>query len=270
LNSQPKGHRIGLSIARRLVADYMWLAGRIARVDVGRNVAFGEVMALRRQLRDAPSWTAIFVKAFAIVAAEMPQLRRVYLKYPWPHLYEYASSTVSVLQEREFEGDIGILPLRFYTPDTIPLDRLSAMIRATVEAPVGTVSFHRKLIAIARLPLVLRRMIWALAMNVPRLHREIGTYGVSSAARWQAVLGTTRSPLPCLLSYGPADAQGSVAVRLNFDHRIFDGALAGRALSRLDEVINGTIAAELRAMIAKQKETTEASPGPGRTHPDVA
>src|SRR5262249_33934375 len=72
--------------------------------------------------------------------------------------------------------------------------------------------------------------------SIPRVRREMETYGVSSAARWKAELGTSRTPQPCLLSYGPADVDGNVVVRLTFDHRIFDGALAGRALSRLDQV----------------------------------
>jgi hypothetical protein len=86
----------------------------------------------------------------------------------------------------------------------------------------------------------------AVCMNVPRLRREMGTYGVSSAARWRTDLGTSRTPQPCLLSYGPADADGNVVVRLTFDHRVFDGAVAGRALARLEEVLNSSILEELR------------------------
>ena len=40
----------------------------------------------------------------------------------------------------------------------------------------------------------------------------------------------------------------SLNVRLSFDHRIFDGALAGRALSRLDQVLNSSILDELREL----------------------
>jgi pyruvate/2-oxoglutarate dehydrogenase complex dihydrolipoamide acyltransferase (E2) component len=85
-------------------------------------------------------------------------------------------------------------------------------------------------------------------LNIPRLRRELGTCAVSSAARWQTDLGTSRTPQPCLLSYGPADADGNVVVRLTFDHRIFDGAVAGRALSRLDQILNSLVLEELRAL----------------------
>src|SRR5262249_55023304 len=165
------------------------------------------------------------------------------------HLYEYADSTASVLQERQIMGDLGVLPLRFRQPDTVPLAELSAMIRRGADAPIEQSRLFRSLIMLARLPLVFRRLVWGLALNIPRLRRNaLGTYGISSAARWETELGTTRSPLPCLLSYGPADASGRVDVRLNFDHRIFDGALAGRVLTRLEEVLNSSILDELRGL----------------------
>jgi hypothetical protein len=244
-----KGRRIPLTVARRLVADYMWAASAIARVDVRRRVAFRDLIAARAAIgENAPSWTAIFVKAFAKVAAETPELRRVYMSLPWPHFYQYDESTVSILQERQIVGDTGILPLRFYQPDAVALAELDTMIRREAAAPIEASRFHRKLIALARLPLLFRRIVWSLFWNVARLRREIGTCGVSSAARWQTDLGTTRSPLASLLSYGPVDANGNVDVRLSFDHRILDGALAGRALERLDQILNSAILEELHQL----------------------
>jgi hypothetical protein len=65
-----------------------------------------------------------------------------------------------------------------------------------------------------------------------------------------------------LLSYGPADLNGNVNVRLNFDHRVFDGALAGRVLTRLEEVLNSSILEELRAL-AKSEGMHPIAPGSG-------
>jgi len=231
----------------------MWAAAGIARVDVVRKVRFGELIRVRSGVRPPPSWTAMFVKAFAIVATELPELRRVYMKLPWPHLYEYAESTVCVVQEREILGDSGVLPLRFRAPEGIPLGALSDMIRRAADAPIEESRFHCAVIAITRLPLLLRRLVWGICLNVPRMRRySLGTFGVSSAARWQTELGTSRTPHPCLMSYGPADGEGNVNVRLSFDHRIFDGALAGRALVRLDEVLNTAILDELSELAGRE------------------
>jgi hypothetical protein len=162
-------------------------------------VTLADVMAVRSKLRDPPSLTAIFVKAFAVVAAEVPELRRAYIKWPWPHLYEYADSTVSVLQERQIMGDIGVLPIRCRKPDSVPLGELSGMIRRAADAPIEASKLHRNLIALAKCPLIIRRLVWGLSLNIPRLRRHtLGTYGVSSVARWQTELGTSRTPLPLL------------------------------------------------------------------------
>jgi hypothetical protein len=239
-----------------MISDFMWAASGAARVSVTRQVAFRDLIAARGRLLARPSWIAIFSKGFAIVTSEIPELRRAYIALPWPHLYEYAESTLVIAQERMIMGDLGLLPLRFNKVHAVPLGELSEIIRQAAGAPLEASRFHRRLVAIARLPLPVRRLIWAVCLNIPRLRREIGTCAVSSAARWQTDLGTSRTAQPCLLSYGPADADGNVVVRLTFDHRIFDGAVAGRALARLEDVLNSSVLEELRAL-AK----SEACPG---------
>jgi hypothetical protein len=248
-----------------MVCDFMWAVSDTGRVSVTRPVAFRDLMTARGQVAAAPSWTAIFVKGFALVAAEIPELRRVYLRLPWPHLYEYAESTVCVMHEQPIMGDLGLLPLRFRKPDAIPIGQLSEMIRRAAATLPEEVRFHRKLIFFARLPLLVRRPLLAVCLNVPKLRAEMGTYGVSSAARWRTDLGTSRTPQPCLLSYGPADANGDVIVRLTFDHRVFDGALAGRALARLDEILNSSILNEVHDLAKSQPRELVDSDGRVRT-----
>ena len=132
------------------------------------------------------------------------------------------------------------------------------MICRAADAPIEASKLHRNLIALAKCPLIIRRLVWGLSLNIPRLRRHtLGTYGVSSVARWQTELGTSRTPLPCLLSYGPTDLLGQVTVRLSFDHRIFDGALAARVLTRLDRVLNSSILDELRELAVGQSHSVK-------------
>ncbi len=215
----------------------MWAASGVARADIIRPVALRQLIAVRSQFRKPPSWTAIFAKAFAIVAVEIPELRRAYIKYPWPYLYEYAESTVNIASEREIMGDIGLLPIRFRQPEAFPLEVLSQMIHQAADTPIEQTRFYRTVIRTARLPLFIRRLVWTFTLNVPKARRyAFGTYAVS------------RSPVPCLLSYGPMDTDGNVDVRLNIDHRILDGGLAARVVSRLEEVLNSSILEELREL----------------------
>ncbi|HEY1363132.1 MAG TPA: hypothetical protein VGF60_12890, partial [Xanthobacteraceae bacterium] len=200
VTDSPRDHHIRLSVARRMVADYMWAASGVARVDVASSISFGDVIRARNGLDAAPSWTAIFTKAFAIVAAEIPQLRQFYMKLLWPHLFEYGESTACILQEREILGDIGLFPLRIRKPDGIPLAELTKMIRRAADAPIDDSPFGRVVVAVSRLPLPFRRLLWSLCLNVPRLRRHgLGTFGISSVARWHSELGTSRTPLSCLL-----------------------------------------------------------------------
>src|SRR5262245_5675812 len=248
-----RGRWVRLTVARRIMVDYMWAASGIARADVTRNLTFRDLIAVRSRFRNPPSWTAIFAKAFAIVAIEFPELRRAYIKYPWPYFYEYAESTVTIAQQREILGDIGLLPIRIRSPEAFALDVISQLIRDAVAAPVDTIRFYRTVIRIARLPFPLRRLVWGFSLNYPKARRyAFGTYGVSSVARWRTELGTTRAPVPYLLSYGPADADGNVEVRLNLDHRIIDGAFAARVLCRLEAVLNSSILADLRDLADRQ------------------
>jgi hypothetical protein len=55
------------------------------------------------------------------------------------------------------------------------------------------------------------------------------------------------SPGPFVLSYGVEKPDQTMDVVLRWDHRITDAAPMARALTRLEQVLNGEIAAELRS-----------------------
>jgi pyruvate/2-oxoglutarate dehydrogenase complex dihydrolipoamide acyltransferase (E2) component len=44
------------------------------------------------------------------------------------------------------------------------------------------------------------------------------------------------------------EPDGTVCVRLIYDHRVLDGAMAARALGKLEDVLNGPILNELDEM----------------------
>src|SRR5438445_1735989 len=90
LTDQPmRGRAIPLSRPRRMVADLMHFAAGVPTVPVQRRMSLAPVVAARSACAERPSWTAIFTKAYALVAAEFPELRRAYVKFPWPQFYEY-------------------------------------------------------------------------------------------------------------------------------------------------------------------------------------
>src|SRR4051794_11443539 len=83
-----RGRTIRLSKSRRTVIDLLYFANQLPTVPVQRRMGLAAVVAARAACRGRPQWSAIFTKAYALTARELPELRRAYVKFPWPHLYE--------------------------------------------------------------------------------------------------------------------------------------------------------------------------------------
>src|SRR3712207_5422328 len=111
-----RGRYLPLSRPRRLVGDLMHFSISVPRVTVQRRMTLAPLLAARRALCERPSWTAIFVKGYALLAQEIPEFRRAYVKLPWPHLYEYPESVAAITHERDFEGEKAVLQTRTKAP----------------------------------------------------------------------------------------------------------------------------------------------------------
>lgn len=243
------GRAIGLSRPRRFVGDLLHFARRVPTVPVQRSMRIGGVVAARNGLNDRPCWPAIFVKAFAVVAERIPALRRAYVGLPWPHLREYPTSIASVAVERSYQNESCVFFGRIANPGQLTLADLHARIRHFAESPVESVKPFRKLLAYAAWPRLLRRAIFWLGLNLPRTRpSQFGTFGLSVYSSLGAESLHPLSPLTVTLTYGVIDSEGSVVVRLVYDHRVFDGTTAARALEQLEAALHGEIHDELRAM----------------------
>jgi hypothetical protein len=226
------------------MCDLMHFAMGIPTVPVQRRMTLAAVVAARKAAR--LSWAAIFTKAFALVAAEFPELRRAYCKWPWPHLYEYPLSVAHITVERDYLGERAVFGLRVSDPGSLPIREVGALIRTATTAPVESVKSFRYAVRFARWPRPLRRLLWWVALNVGRLRTNyFGTFGVSVYSALGAESLHPLSPLTCTLNYGIIAADGTVDVRLIYDHRVLDGATVARALVRLEEILNGTVCQEL-------------------------
>src|SRR5262245_48909497 len=98
-----------LSTPRRLTLDFLRTCRGIPFVTLARTMNLAELVAARNAWSPRPQWTAIFVKAFALVCAESPYLRRSYFGFPWPHLYEHEAPTAAVTVERTYQGEEVVL-----------------------------------------------------------------------------------------------------------------------------------------------------------------
>jgi len=249
-----RGRHLALTPSRRLVCDLMWLSLGIPRVTVQRRMNLAALREARKTTGAngaSPSWTALLTLAYARLAQEYPELRRAFLRWPWPHLYEYPASIASIAFERELAGERAVLLGRIKAPEMRSLAEIDAMIRHYRETPAADIPEFARALRVARLPGFLRRMMMGLAYQSGR-HRAnyFGTFQFSVYSGLGAESFNPLTPLTTLLNYGPLAPDGGVDVRILYDHRVMDGATVARALGRFETILNVELPAEIAAASA--------------------
>ncbi len=250
--SEPASRNLPLSLPRRLVGDVVHFAHQVPTVPVQRRMNLAVVAAARAAAHPKPSWCALFTKAYAIVTAATPSLRRAYLSFPWPHLYEHPVSVASIAFERHYGDDEAVFFAQLRSPEQLSLAELDTWLRQHKEQPLERVAAFRRALQVSSLPRPVRRLIWWIALNAwgRKRARYLGTFGVSVYASLGAASLHPLSPLTTTLNYGVLEADGTLDVRLIYDHRVLDGATVARALGDLERVLQGEILVELRYLQA--------------------
>jgi hypothetical protein len=246
--AQPVGRYLPLSLSRRFVCDLVHFARRVPTIPVQRRMQLAPVVAARQAANPKPGWCAIFTKAYAFVCAARPELRRAYLPFPWPRLYEHPLNIASVGIERQLEDEEAIFFTHVRTPEKQGLLQIDAHLRHCKEEPVRNLGLFRRILRVSRLPRPLRRLLWWIALNTSgqRRARVMGTFGISVTAGLGAAALHQLSPLTTALNYGVIEEDGSVDVRLTYDHRVMNGGTVARALADLERVLKCEIVTELR------------------------
>ena len=248
-----RGRRIPLSRPRRMVVDLLHFASGVPSIPVQRRMSLSSVISARAACRRRPRWTAIFAKGYAVVAAEFPQIRRAYIKFPWPSLYEYPTSIASVVVEREYGGEPILFAARIKNPEKKALDQIGHALEHALTAPIDSINEFKRALRVSGLPRPLRRLLWWLGLNIGRQRPNFfGTFAISVYSALNSESLHPLSPLTTILNYGVIDAEGNVTVRIIYDHRVLDGATVARALARLEEVLNADIVEELKELRKKE------------------
>jgi hypothetical protein len=267
-----QGKWIGLSPQRRFVTDLLHHAKKIPSVPSQRRMHLADVVHARREQESRISWCAIFIKAYSIVAASRPELRRCFLPAPWGHLYEHPINVASFSVERTYRGEEGVFFTQVPRPETLSLEELDAIVRHHKSTPVEEVPNFARAMFLSRLPLPLRRLVWWLGLYSDGACRAhfFGTFGISVVASLGAAGLHLLSPLSTTLNYGAFEPDGSIDVRLVYDHRVLDGAPVARALAALEDVLHGEIRDELLAISRSQSAAGHSQADRNRLHSYVA
>jgi hypothetical protein len=249
---QPAGRNLPLSLPRRFIGDLVHFARRVPSVPVERRMDLAAVLAARRLAQPRPSWCAIFTRAYSFVAAACPELRRAYLSFPRPHLYEHPANVASIAVERRLGDEDAVLFGHLKSPEKLSLLELDTQLRQWKEQPIERIGSFRRVLRLSRWPWPLRRLIWWIGLNCIGRKRAhyFGTFGVSVYSGLGAASLHPLSPLTTTLNYGVIDPDGCVDVRIAYDHRVLDGATIARALEELERVLKCEILTELRYLRA--------------------
>lgn len=243
-----RGRCLPISLPRRWMGDLLHFSGGVPIVAAERTFRVRALADARRGVERPPSWNAIITKAIGLVSVRLPELRRAYVPYPWPRLYEAAHSVASIVFEREFAGE----PATFMVPLERPEDRSLENIQAWVDAwradPVERHGGLRRLVRYARMPRPVRRLIWSagLQWSGHQRARHFGTFAVNSIAALRGRMLMFRMPITSAFYYGAVSA-GTLDIQIAFDHRVFDGVVAGRVGGILEDVLNAELVAEVRS-----------------------
>jgi hypothetical protein len=250
--SEPAGFSLPLSAPRRLICDLLHYARRVPTVPVQRRMRLAAVAAAREAAAPRPSWCAVFTKAYATVAAADPLLRRAYLSFPRPRLYQHPANVATVAVGRRLGEEDAVLFAPIREPEKLSLADLDACLRRLKDQPLESNGAFRRALRLSRLPGPLRRLLWWAGLNVSGRKRAhfMGTFGVSVYSGLGASSLHPLSVVTTTLNYGPVEPDGAVDVRLVYDHRVMDGGSVARALAELERVLTHEVLAELRYLEA--------------------
>jgi hypothetical protein len=245
---EPKGVVFPLSVPRRLITDLLHFASRVPSIPLSRMMDVSALLAARKAHPDRPSWSAIFMKAYAKVAMDHPPLRRALLEWPYVRMYEHPQTNCSLAIERTFDGEEGVFFGMFRAPEGQTIGELQHSLMEFKNAPLEEIGFFRRMIRISRFPTPIRRFLWSASLNLSGRARakRFGTFGVTTLGGRGVEQIHPLSPLTTTLTFGPIDSLGKVTVKIVYDHRVLDGAYVARRLVDLEKTLNGVILDELR------------------------
>jgi hypothetical protein len=233
------GRYIPVSYFRRLVTDLMHFSAKIPSVTLERRMDLARLVAARQACTPPPTWSAIFVKAFALVAARSPVLRTSYLTFPWPRFYEHSTNIATINVDRQVAAERVVLYTHIASPESLTLPEIDAIIHDHQQQPVENIPSYRLAVRLSRVPWPFRRMLWWAGLNVrgPLRSRFFGTFGITSLGSQGAGITHLVPLLTSQLHYGIFDPAGGLEMRLSFDHRVLDGVTAARGLADLEGVL---------------------------------
>ncbi|MCE2725926.1 MAG: hypothetical protein LW698_03995 [Planctomycetaceae bacterium] len=244
---------------RGCVADVAIVARDIPLFPVDRVLRLGPVAEARAAAATRIGWAAVFLKAYGLVARELPVLRTWFVRGLRPRLATSSESVATLAVNRTDGADERLCFARLPRPEALPLAEIQAFVQACTTRPIEEM-FKRQL-ELEMMPGPVRRTIlrWNANSTSPKRPSRIGTFSLSTLAGQQAFNRFHPTLCTTSIAYGPLEPDGRCLVTLIADHRVLDGAAAARALERLEAVLTAAVAGELTTARARPGDPREAA-----------
>jgi hypothetical protein len=251
----PLSRCLRIRSSRALVCDVLYFGRQVPTFVHSRQLCLGTLAELRAGSPRRISWTILMAKAYGLLALEVPVLRQTWMKWPWPHLYQSPHSVATIALSRQHACEERLCWLRLKRPETYSLVELQQSLERHQREPVE-VAFRRQL-QISRLPAFVRRLAWRTTMlSGPKRALRLGTFAMTTLAAEGVEIEQPPAIHTSTLTFGPLDEQGRLRAAIAYDHRLMDGVTIARCLARLEAILLGPIAAELRQMGGRSAEET--------------
>jgi hypothetical protein len=249
-----KGHYVPLSSSRKMVQDFLYASSFQTLATGEKHVRLGDLPQIRELTSPRPSWCAIFTKALATVISRNPRLRRAFVTLPWSRMFQYDENVAGVVVERGYNSESTLLIARVRSPETMSILDLDEAIHKYKNRSINSLSGFRGAKMMARMPQFLRRLFWGALMTcMPRLRgKMIGTFGVSVTAGQGGSALFVPAPWTLTLHYDEIKPDGTIDMRLTFDHRVLDGYHIAMLGIEAEELLRGPIRDELLALQQKK------------------
>lgn len=234
--------------ARRLTWDVLRLNRQVPLCAHDRVCNLSAVSEARKKANTRVSWSAVMLKAFGIVAEQIPEFRQTWYRWPIAHLYQHPHSVAAMAVQRVYKHSPWLFWAMIDAPESKPLTDLQEALDEFQTGPIRPQ--YSDYVRLAKLPTFLRRLFWDWNFHISKAGRakRLGTFFLSTLSGRGAEIQFSPSIQTGCLTYGPLDKDGQSRITLAYDHRVMDGVLAADALNRLEETLNGVILEELKSM----------------------
>ncbi len=157
---QPTGFYLPLSRPRRLMNDFLHFAAKVPSVPVERRMNLAPLVAARELATPKPGWCSIFTKAWGFACAAHPPLRRAYLSFPVPRLYQHPINVATIAVERTYGDEDAVFFIQMTRPETKPLAEIDRRLKWFKDRPLDSAAVLVRQMKLAGLPGPLRRLVW--------------------------------------------------------------------------------------------------------------